>query len=58
MGTQTEMTIKDTRGTSSRRARELPRRRTRRQILAGLLLDALRGAKTYVMHYSAGRGAE
>jgi len=30
----------------------------KRRVLAVLLLDALRGAKTYVMDHTAGRGAE
>ena len=30
----------------------------KRQVLAALVLDALRGAKTYVRNYTAGRGAE
>jgi hypothetical protein len=45
--------------TSSKKGIRAPRRVGRRSpIVAAILLDALRGARTYVTRYSAGRGAE
>lgn len=35
-----------------------PAKTARRFVVSAILLDALRGARTYVQHYKAGRGAE